>query len=197
LNLAVFLSGRGSNFEAILEAIDKGTLAASVCLVVTHNPSALGARTALSRGIPVVLLQRESFPDGGSFATAMIAALQRHSVDWIVLAGYMKMVPPAVVKAFPGQIVNIHPALLPKFGGKGMFGHHVHQAVLDAGETVTGVTIHFVDEIYDHGLVIAQETVPVLPGDTAATLGARVLEMEHLIYPRILAKIAGEYHSRQ
>ena len=120
--------------------------------------------------------------------------LKAHKIDYIALAGYLKLLPPAVVAAYQRRIVNIHPALLPKYGGKGMYGHYVHEAVIAAGDKESGVTIHVVDEIYDNGQILEQAKVPVLPDDTPETLAARVLEQEHKLYPRALNKlIKGRY----
>ncbi|MBM3325796.1 MAG: phosphoribosylglycinamide formyltransferase [Calditrichaeota bacterium] len=189
MNLAVYLSGRGSNFEAILAAIDAGSLNAKIVLVVSNNPDAQGLRTAERRGIATAVFERDKFASGEEFAGAMLNKLNEHKVEFIALAGYMRKIPPAVIRAYSKRIVNIHPALLPKFGGKGMYGHFVHEAVIAAGEKETGVTIHYVDEIYDHGVIIAQCPVPVMPDDTPETLAQRTLAAEHKFYPEVLAKL--------
>jgi len=120
----------------------------------------------------------------------MLAALDSADIDLIALAGYLRLIPPAVIKRYPGRILNIHPALLPKFGGKGMYGLHVHRAVIEAGEKVSGATVHYVDEKYDQGRIVAQREVPVLPADTPETLAARVLAVEHEIFPAALEQVA-------
>jgi len=191
LNLAVFGSGAGSNFQAILAAVQQGDIPGTrISLVVSNNSGAGILGIARASGLPAVHLSQKQFPDERSFARAVISTLDAHGVNFVVLAGYMKRVPPEVVAAFRGRMVNIHPALLPRYGGEGMYGMRVHEAVLRAGDTVSGATVHYVDEEYDHGTVVLQRTVPVLPGDTPATLAARVLETEHAIYPEALRMIA-------
>lgn len=195
MNLAVFLSGRGSNFQAILDAIAAGRLEAEVTLVISNIPNAPGLDLAREHGIATAVFERATYPSGEAFGGAMMEALRAHRVDFIALAGYMRKVPPAVIRAFAKRIVNIHPALLPRHGGKGMFGHFVHEAVIAAGEKVSGATVHFVDEIYDHGDIIAQRTVLVLPDDTPESLAARVLEIEHQLYPEVLQKLTAKFSS--
>ncbi len=191
LNVAVFGSGRGSNFQAILTAIETRKLpGVRIALVVSNNSGAGILDIARRHGLPSMHLSERQFPDENAFADAVLSTLQRHGADFIALAGYMRRVPQRVIAAYRHRIVNIHPALLPKFGGKGMYGIHVHEAVLAAGETVTGASVHIVDEEYDHGAVVLQRQVPVMPGDTPETLAARVLEVEHQIYPEALALFA-------
>ncbi len=186
LQLGVFASGRGSNFEAILKAIDEGQLHAGVKLLLSNNADAGALETAKKGGIPAVVLNRKMFDCRNAFIRQMISVLKFHGVDLIALAGYMKKIPAEVIREFPNKILNIHPALLPAFGGRGSYGYHVHEAVLEYGCKVSGVTVHFVDELYDHGPIIAQRTVPVEDDDTAKTLAARVLKIEHQIYPEVL-----------
>lgn len=184
LQLAVLGSGRGSNFQAILHAIDEGKLASTrVCLVISNNSDAGILVLARSAGIPALHLSQKRFPTEDAFTDALLAELERHGADLIVLAGYMKRVPPRVVREYRGRILNIHPALLPKFGGQGMYGHHVHEAVIAARERESGATVHVVDDVYDHGPIVLQRTVAVSPDDTPETLAAKVLEIEHALYP--------------
>jgi phosphoribosylglycinamide formyltransferase-1 len=193
LNIAVLGSGRGSNFQAILAAMRQGKLpGARVCLVISNNSDAGILEVARSNALPAIHLSQKQFPDESVFADAMLGEFRRHGVDLIVLAGYMKRIPPRIVETYRGRIVNIHPALLPRFGGQGMYGARVHEAVLAAGELVSGATVHYVDEEYDHGRIILQKTVRVLPGDTPSTLAERVLAVEHEIYPEAIKIIAGE-----
>ena len=145
---------------------------------------------ARANALPAVHLSQKQFPDEASFAAALLSALRGHGVNFIALAGYMKRVPPAVVAAYRMRIVNIHPALLPGFGGAGMYGMRVHEAVLAAGEKASGATVHFVDEEYDTGPVVLRREVPVLAGDTPESLAARVLAAEHEVYPAAIRKIA-------
>lgn len=191
LNIAVFGSGAGSNFMAILTAIQQGNLpAARISLVLSNNSGAGILGIARANGLPAIHLSRKQFPDERSFADTVLSTLRDHGANFIALAGYMKQVPPEVVAAYRKRIVNIHPALLPRFGGAGMYGLRVHEAVLASGETTSGATVHYVDEEYDNGPVVLQQTVPVLPGDTPASLAARVLAAEHQIYPAAIGRIA-------
>ena len=144
---------------------------------------------AQQNGISTLHITEKQFASFDEFAETMVERLKEHQIDIILLAGYMRKVPDAVVAAFPDRMLNIHPALLPKFGGEGMYGIHVHTAVLEAGETETGATVHFVNEEYDKGEILLQRTVPVLPDDTPETLAARVLECEHRLYPDALEKL--------
>ena len=191
LSIAVFGSGAGSNFMAILTAIQQGNLpAARVSLVLSNNSGAGILGIARANALPAIHLSRKQFPDERSFADTVLSTLRDHGANFIALAGYMKQVPPEVVAAYRKRIVNIHPALLPRFGGAGMYGLRVHEAVLASGETTSGATVHYVDEEYDNGPVVLQQTVPVLPGDTPASLAARVLAAEHQIYPAAIGRIA-------
>jgi len=191
LSIAVFGSGAGSNFRAILTAIQQGDIpAARISLVLSNNSGAGILGIARANALPAIHLSRKQFPDERSFADTILSTLRDHGVNFIALAGYMKQVPPVVVGAYRGRIVNIHPALLPRFGGAGMYGMRVHEAVLGAGETTSGATVHYVDEEYDHGPVVLQQTVPVLPGDTPELLAARVLAAEHELYPAAIRRIA-------
>ena len=190
LQLGVFASGRGSNFSAILGAIDRGLLRAEVRILISNNPGAGALLTARTRGIPAETVSSRDFDSRETFVDRLAGLLNRHGVDFIALAGYLKRIPAELVAAYPGRICNIHPALLPSFGGKGMYGIHVHEAVLAAGCKVTGVTVHVVDEKYDGGPIVLQQCVPVLDEDTPETLAARVLEVEHALYPRALALFA-------
>jgi phosphoribosylglycinamide formyltransferase 1 len=198
LHIAVFGSGRGSNFEAIISANKRGTLSnIETCLVLSNNSSAGILALARENGIPAVHLSQRQFSSEDEFVRAMRSLLAAHGVDHIVLAGYMKRIPPEVVADFPRRIINIHPALLPKFGGAGMYGHHVHRAVLDAGERESGATVHYVDDVYDHGEIIAQERVPVFPDDSVESLAARVLAVEHRLLPAALHELASRFQEKQ
>jgi phosphoribosylglycinamide formyltransferase 1 len=183
MRIAVAISGRGSNLEALLDALRAGA-PAEVVVVLSDRPEAAGLSLARARKIPTEML---SNPGDSS---PWLSLLERYSVELVVLAGYLKLVPPEVIAAYRGRILNIHPALLPSFGGKGMFGHRVHEAVLASGATESGATVHLVDEVYDHGSVLAQVRVPVLPGDTADRLARRVLEVEHRLLPAVVLAAA-------
>ncbi|NUN68431.1 MAG: phosphoribosylglycinamide formyltransferase [Bacteroidetes bacterium] len=190
LNIAVFASGRGSNFEALHRTIGEENIPARIAVVISNNSAAGALNLARSFGIPALHLSQRQFPGPADFHQAVLQSLAQYRTDLIVLAGYMKKMDAAVVRAYSQRIINIHPALLPKFGGEGMYGMHVHAAVLAAGETESGASVHYVDEEYDRGAVIAQQRVPVLPGDTPETLAARVLTAEHTLLPSVVKQIA-------
>ena len=189
MNLAIFLSGQGSDFLAIAKAIEKGSLNAKIVLVASNKNDAPGLIKAGKLGFPTVVFDRKSYANGKLFAKYMLDTLQKHDTGYIILAGYLRKIPPSVLRVFKKKVFNIHPALLPKYGGKGMYGLNVHRAVIEAGDKESGVSIHEVDTEYDTGKVIAQSNVPVLPGDTPESLAARVLETEHEFYPKVLQDI--------
>ncbi len=190
IRLGLLASHSGSNLGAIIAACREGRIAATPVVVIGNNSGAFALERARHAGIRVVHLSNQTHPDPAALDTAMAATLAAHDVDLVVLAGYMKRLGPQMLERWRGRIVNVHPSLLPKFGGKGMYGERVHAAVLAAGEAVTGATIHHLTEEYDQGPIIAQVLVPVEPGDTAATLAARVLPHEHALYVDTLARIA-------
>jgi phosphoribosylglycinamide formyltransferase/phosphoribosylglycinamide formyltransferase-1 len=187
MRLAVAVSGRGSNLEALLQALGPGS-AARVVVVLSNRADAGGLARAAAHGVPAAVLHTPSDP------AEWLDLLARHAVDLIVLAGYLKLVPAGVIERYRGRIVNIHPALLPAFGGAGMYGRHVHEAVLASGASESGATVHLVDEVYDRGAVLAQARVPVLPGDTPERLAARVLEVEHRLLPAVVLAAAAAGH---
>jgi len=190
MNVAVFASGRGSNLNAIIEAIRKGVLPAHLSLVVSNNASAGALELARSHNIPAVRIRQNDFSSEEAFAEELLSCLARHEVEFIALAGYMKKIPPQIIGRFRNKITNIHPALLPAFGGPGMYGMHVHEAVLRAGVKITGVTVHLVDEEYDHGPIVLQRPVEVAPYDDPVSLAARVQAVEHEVYPLVLKAFA-------
>ena len=190
VRLAVLISGGGTNLQSIIDAGQDRKFPVQVVLVVSSRDDAFGLTRAKNAGIDTAVYSRKSFPDGNAADDWLLALLDKYGIQMIALAGYLKMVSPAIIRKYRGKIVNIHPGLLPKYGGKGMYGQHVHEAVIAAGEKETGVTIHQVDEIYDHGLIVAEQRVPVLPGETAEELAARVLRVEHQLYPRVLGELA-------
>jgi formyltetrahydrofolate-dependent phosphoribosylglycinamide formyltransferase len=183
MRIAVCLSGRGSNLGALLDALEERP-EGKIALVLSNRPDAGGLERARRAGVPA-----EVFHDATD-AGEWITRLGRREIDLIVLAGYLKLVPRQVVANYQGRIINIHPALLPKFGGRGMYGRHVHAAVLASGDSETGVTVHLVDEEYDRGGVLAQVRVPVKRDDTPETLAARVLAVEHSLLPRVILEAA-------
>jgi len=189
LYLGFLASHGGSNMQAIIDACKTGRLDAKPCVVISNNSESMALQRAKNEGIPHYHISSVTHP-GPLEDEEILRVLKRQGVDTVILAGYMKVLGPATLRAYRGRILNIHPALLPKFGGKGMYGKRVHEAVLAAGDKVTGVTIHIVDEHYDTGPIIAQCQVPVLPGDTADSLAERVLKHEHVLYAETLQKIA-------
>jgi phosphoribosylglycinamide formyltransferase-1 len=190
MKCAVFASGGGSNFQALINRRESGELHVDFALFMGNNSTALAFDRARKLGIPVVHCSPSHFDNEQLYAEHLLDVLKQHSIELIILAGYMKKIPASVVTAFKHKIVNIHPALLPAFGGAGLYGQKVHQAVLDYGAKVSGVTVHFVDEEYDHGPVIMQDTVPVLDSDDAHTLAQRVLVLEHASYWKAIEAIA-------
>ncbi|HYB92189.1 MAG TPA: phosphoribosylglycinamide formyltransferase [Candidatus Binataceae bacterium] len=190
LRLGILASHGGTNAQAIIDACREGRLDAAVRVLISNNSDALALERARRAGIHAVHLSSQTHPDPDRLDEAILETLVSRDVNLVVLAGYMKRLGPATLSHFRGRILNIHPALLPKFGGQGMYGMRVHEAVIAAGERVSGVTIHVVDENYDTGPILAQRQVPVMPGDTAETLAERVLVVEHELYPQTLARIA-------
>jgi phosphoribosylglycinamide formyltransferase 1 len=193
--IAVFASGAGSNAQKIIETANaipnslkegKTDLPTyQVSLIVCNKPEAGVLKIADKENIPSLLIEKERFFRGDAYVPALKAA----DIDFIVLAGFLWKVPTALIAAFANKIINIHPALLPKYGGKGMYGQHVHQAVVDNQEAESGITIHYVDEKYDHGQIIFQATCPVNKDDTADTLAQRIHQLEHFHYPTVIASL--------
>lgn len=181
VRLAVLASGSGTTLQNLIDRIATGTLAARIELVVSSRADVMAVERAKVAGLAVVVIPRKEFGSVGEFSRAVFRAIEERSVDLICLAGWLSLLelPPKWV----GRVMNIHPALLPKFGGKGMYGRHVHDAVLASGEKISGCTVHFVDGQYDHGPIILQRTCAVMAGDTAGTLAARVFELEKGAYP--------------
>jgi phosphoribosylglycinamide formyltransferase 1 len=184
--LAVLASGRGSNLQAIIEHFDSlaRERVAKIVLVASNRPDSPALIRAATASIDVAAFNPN---DDGS---ELLALLQKFRVDLVVLAGYLKRIPPKVINEYAGRIINIHPALLPAFGGEGMYGSRVHEAVIAAGVEETGVTVHLVDDEYDRGPIIAQWRVRVDKSDDAESLAARVLNVEHAVYPRIVEMVA-------
>lgn len=192
MNIAFFASHRGSNMQTVLDAWSAGKLNVSPRLLISNNRKAEALIRAESAGLATAVRNGVTHPDPDELDQAILDLLLEHDIELIVLAGYMKLLGPKVVARFRNRILNIHPSLLPKFGGTGMYGMRVHQAVIAAGETETGVTVHLVDERYDEGEIIAQAPVPVKFDDTPETLAARVLEQEHCFLVEVLDGIASK-----
>jgi formyltetrahydrofolate-dependent phosphoribosylglycinamide formyltransferase len=188
IRVAVLASGSGSNAQAILGYFQNHA-SIEIALILTNKPNAGVRNHAQQFGVPSLVFDRTDFQGSGS----ILPILQKHGIQWIVLAGFLWKIPDALVDAYPGKIINIHPALLPDFGGKGMYGIHVHRAVLEAKRTASGITIHEVDGQYDHGTPLFQTTCAVTSDDTPESLAARVLALEHRFYAPVLeARILGK-----
>ena len=187
LRAAVFASGRGSNFR-VLAAHAKASALWEVALLLTDRPDAPVLDLARDLGIESAVLPRSSGP-GASEAT-ILGALESGEIDFVLLAGYLRLIPGPVVERYRGRMLNLHPALLPSFGGKGMYGRRVHEAVLAAGVRLTGVTVHFVSEEYDRGPILAQWPVPVMPGDTPESVARRIHAVEHRLLPAAADELA-------
>jgi phosphoribosylglycinamide formyltransferase 1 len=188
-NLGFLASHEGSNMQAVITACKAGVLKAKPAAVISNNAHSGALLKAKQEGIPYYHLSSKTHPTPEELDSAILDALSSNQVDLVILAGYMRKLGPKTLKHYKGRVINIHPALLPKFGGEGMYGIRVHQAVLAAGEKETGVTIHLADEDYDRGPIIAQSRLPVLPADTAETLSGRVLEREHKFLVETIGKI--------
>jgi phosphoribosylglycinamide formyltransferase-1 len=187
-NIAVLASGGGSNLQSIIDSTGKGILKgiAKVVLVVSNNSDSYALERAKNKNIKAVCLERKNFSGEESFNGAILKELQEEKTDIICLAGYLRIIGQEVVERYRSRILNIHPSLLPKFGGKGMYGHYVHEAVIRSGETKSGATVHLVDENYDTGKIIMQQEVKVLDCDVPDDVAKRVLAVEHKIYPEAI-----------
>lgn len=188
--LGVLASGGGTNLQAILDRCASGQLPARVAVVISNNSGSGALARARRAGVPTFHLSGYTHPAPGALDRAIADTLNAHGVDLVVLAGYMKKLGPVTLGAYPNRILNIHPALLPAFGGRGMYGLRVHEAVIESGAKVTGATVHLVDEEYDRGPVVAQRAVPVSPEDTPESLAERVLEVEHALYAEVIRLFA-------
>ena len=188
LRVAVFVSGSGRTLQNFIDLRAAGKLPIEIPLVIGSRPGLLGVERAARAGIPAEVVERKKFATLGDFSNAVFSLCDRAKVDLICLAGWLCLL--EIPERYLGRMMNVHPALLPSFGGKGMFGHHVHQAVLDHGCKVSGCTVHILDNTYDTGPIILQRTCPVLEDDTADTLADRVFEQEKLAYPEAIRLFA-------
>lgn len=189
IRIAVFISGGGSNLQSLINASKAGKLSGEIVLVISNNDNAYGLERARKAGIDTFVYKVRNYSSKDEAHGDLLEMLDSYNVEYIALAGYLKLLPVPLIQKYCNKITNIHPALLPKYGGKGMYGHHVHEAVLASRETESGATVHLVDEIYDHGRILLQKKVPVKSDDTPDTLAARVLKVEHEIYPEALDKL--------
>ena len=188
VRIAVLISGGGTTLRNLIERIEAGTLDAEILLVVASTSKAGGLQFAEQAGIPSAVVRRKDFDSQDAFSAALFDRCRQAGVDLVVMGGFLKRV--TIPDDFANRVINIHPALIPSFCGEGMYGHFVHEAVLDYGVKVSGCTVHFADNQYDHGPVILQKPVPVLDDDTPQTLAARVFEAECEAYPEALNLIA-------
>jgi phosphoribosylglycinamide formyltransferase-1 len=193
MNLGFLSSHHGSNLQALLDACRTGRVKARPAVVISNNADSEALRRAEREGIPRYHLSSRTHPEPEQLDTTIAQALERHHTDLVVLAGYMRKLGPKTLARYQGRIINIHPALLPQYGGQGMYGMNVHRAVIAAGEKETGVTIHGVDAEYDHGPIIAQCRVPVFDGDTAESLAQRVLVAEHELLVATVAEMVDSF----
>jgi phosphoribosylglycinamide formyltransferase-1 len=190
LNLAVLASGGGTNLQALIDAIEKGELSAEIKIVISNNSKAFALERAKNHNIPALHLSHKQFTTPEEFDQRLLEVLKENQIDMVVLAGYMKILSPVIIRAYKNRILNIHPALLPHFGGPGMYGIHVHEAVIKSGVKITGVTVHIVDEVYDHGAIVIQKPVEVKDDDTPESLAERVLKVEHQTYKEAIQLFA-------
>ena len=183
-NISVLVSGGGTNLQAVIDNVENGFIENARVVQVNYSKEDAYAQTrAANNNIKGVYIGKKNYPDMAERTDAIIRALDEENTDLVILAGYMSVLQPKLIEAYRNKIINIHPSLIPKYCGKGFYGHFVHEAVLAGGETESGATVHFVDEGVDTGRILIQEKVPVLPDDTPDTLAARVLEVEHKILP--------------
>lgn len=189
-NLIIFASGAGTNAAAIINWF-KANGKARVSLIVCNKPQAGVLKIAERENIPTLLIDKQSIQ-----SNELVATLKSHNPRLIVLAGFLWKIPATMTAAFPDKIINIHPALLPNYGGKGMYGHHVHEAVIAAGEQESGITIHYVNEAYDEGNTIVQAHCPVVAGDTPDSLAARIHQLEHYYFPRVIEFLLQQLENR-
>ncbi len=190
MNICIFASGAGSNFNAILRSAKEGYLSSKISLLITNNSGSGAAQIALENGVECLHISRKKFAElaDTEYSELILRELVSRDIDFVVLCGYMKMMEESVTGHFKDRIINIHPALLPSFGGKGMYGINVHKAVIDSGAKVSGITIHFVDGGYDTGRIIFQKCCEVNDSDDEFTLAERIRGMEHRYYPEVIRK---------
>lgn len=185
-NLAVFVSGTGSNFTAIHENILNKKINGNIKILISNRDDSKAIQKAIGYGIGYKILNKKKFTSSEEYSKALLETLKEYNIDYILLAGYLQKIPSNIVTVYKNKILNIHPALLPKYGGERMYGIHVHEAVINAKEKETGVTIHFIDEKYDCGSIIMQEKIPVYETDIPEVLQKRVLQTEHKLYSHVV-----------
>ncbi|MGM0567757.1 MAG: phosphoribosylglycinamide formyltransferase [Elusimicrobiota bacterium] len=196
-NIAVFVSGSGSNLQALIDSCNSGFVPGEIKLVLSSKKNAYALVRAKKAGIESLCLRPADFSGEQEYSEEILRRVKKRNIDIICLAGFLSKLGNNIVNEYRNRILNIHPALLPKFGGKGMYGMRVHREVIKAGEKISGCTVHFVDENYDTGPVIMQKKVPVKKGEKAEELAARVLEEEHRLYPKALKKVIEEKSKKE
>lgn len=196
IRISVLVSGGGTNLQSLIDNINNGSLPqAEIVQVVSSSKDAFALERAKEAGIKGVVVSKSDFPEADELAQKLICVLEEANTDLVVLAGYMSVIHPDVIRKYQNQIINIHPSLIPKYSGKGFYGMRVHKAVIEAGEKVSGATVHFVDAGIDTGEIILQREVPVKEGDNESTLAARVLELEHIILSEAIRMICESKNS--
>lgn len=187
-NIVVFASGGGSNFQSVINAISSGKLEAKISGLITNKTGIKSIERARKNNIASEVISEKEFSEYADYEKVLLEQLQSFSADLLVLAGYLRKIPDLIIESYEGRILNIHPSLLPKYGGKGFYGLNVHRAVIENGDKESGCTVHLVTKIYDDGPVLGQTKVPVFENDTPELLAARVLEEEHILYPKIISE---------
>lgn len=196
INIVVFASGSGTNFQAIIDAVEDGRIKGTIRGLITNKPDIGAIDRAKNHGIDHRLMAPSGYQSTEVYTNELLSQLREWDTNLIVLAGYMLKIPADVIETYRGRIVNIHPSLLPKYGGKGFYGMKVHKAVIDNNETESGCTVHLVTEEYDDGPILGQRKVPVKEADDPETLAARVLKQEHQLFPEVIAKLSNELNAK-
>ncbi|MCD6413675.1 MAG: phosphoribosylglycinamide formyltransferase [Elusimicrobia bacterium] len=197
VRIAVFASGKGTNLQSIIDGCRRGDIPGKVVFVLSDNSHAFAISRAKRAGIETVILARRRYKSDETYSARMLKEVRKRKIDLICLAGFLLKLPEPVVREYRNRILNIHPALLPKFGGKGMYGLRVHREVLRKGEKISGCSVHFVDEKYDHGRVFLRKVVKVKKTDTPETLQERILKEEHILFPKAVRKWVDEFYEEQ
>lgn len=196
INIVVFASGSGTNFQSIIDAADSGQIDGRIRGLITNKTGVQAIERAKNHGISHATLSPSQFSTTSEYTEILLDQLNNWNTDLIALAGYMIKIPPDVIREYEGRIVNIHPALLPKYGGKGFYGMNVHRAVIENNETESGCTVHLVTEEYDEGPILAQKKVPVKDSDDPSALAERVLKEEHKLFPKVIGKLADQLNNK-
>lgn len=191
-SIGVLVSGGGSNLQAIIDAVEDGFIKAKIRVVISNKAGVFALERALKHNIPAVVIDHRDYNSSSEFSKALLNCLQEYQIDLVCLAGFLRILDPILIEAFPNRLLNIHPALLPAFGGKGMYGHHVHEAVIASGVKYSGATVHFVTPETDIGPIITQGIVAICDNDTPDSLAAKVLKIEHQIYPQAIKLVSEE-----